>query len=97
MLRLIHIIILVCGIMFSSTYSQPITFTYDARGNQLTETNEGHLTDHTVLLGMKVILQGGYVSSTGLMRDSCREQHNFSFTKPNIATTIFEPVLKKLA
>ena len=87
-------------IIFSSIWleinSQTITFTYDTRGNQLTETNEGHLTD-TVLLGMKVILQGGYVSSTGLMRDSYWEQHNFSFTKPNIATTIFEPVLKKLA
>ena len=64
--------------------AQTITFTYDGRGNQLTETNGGNLTD-TVLLGMKVMLQGGYVSSTGLMRDSYREQGYFPVAEPYTA------------
>jgi hypothetical protein len=74
--------------------SQTITFTYETRGNQFTKTNDGHLPD-TVRLGMKVILQGGYLSSTSLIRDSYRQQGYFSITKPDITTYIFEPFLTK--
>jgi hypothetical protein len=64
--------------------AQTITFTYDIRGNMLTKSNEGHLTD-TVQLGMKIILQGGYVSGAGLMRDSIRAKGYFPTTEPYTA------------